>query len=974
MSRPLRRRTRPLVAARDRFASCTLAAAAAAALALGGLGAADARAAAVTVQGEAATATNIPTAVSPEAAGGAYLALDTGASPPAGGWRATYEVTVPAAGVYRLDAVLTSPAMPDRRPFGGSPFALSVNGAPFAEVARSEPHWAGHCETPPADAPPAGTCDVWMASAPMWGALIDAGLGDVELEAGVNTIAFRVDRRRVSASPQYDEPRGAPAPAPYRFLLDELTVTPTDLAVAAAFVGDPAESLGVYRDGRAQLTLRLNGRGASAQDVDWAVVDYFGATVASGTATVAAGQRDAVVRLPRLRPGSYRVTASLSAAPEAAATGHFARLPRRQPVDAARSRFGVTTSSPWLVPASRFDAFASALADMGAGHVREEISWPLAEVAPTAYDTAAMDAAARAFREHGLRVLGAWWNISGSAGAEAPAWAQSETSFPLPDDLRDGYRFARHLGEQVDGVGTEALELWNEPDLDDTRSTGDQHAAYLKAAALGVSDASDRPLVALPGVGAWSGAFHDLMVQNDVARYADAWAYHVYAFPYMPGELTPFPREDQTDVQHSLIRRYGAAIPQTWATEAGLFVPQPEAGRDLSPSQQVDQARYLVQSAVETLAAGADRHYWFSGAPYCANGFGCFGLFSGDFQPWPSYSAHAALASLLGRANYAHAVADLPEGARGHVFKDGGRAVTVLWADEPTPVTVAVHGDSVRRFDAMGAPAGRPALADGEVTVTASPDPTYLVSDGGAEVHARPTANDVRDRRHRPPTRVERIVLSQRFAAADAAPGKASGEAPPPHGYRLGRSTAMAVDVYNFDAVPRRVKVTAHAWGGWAVSGPQTVTVPAGGRVGVPFTIVAGRAVQRRVDYPLVFEATVRERAVPPSVSRIQRRGGRAGEPVELAPAIAPLAPSDGAVVSGPTLDVEAEVSDALSGVDPDTVVVEVDGERVASDFDPVSGVVTAQPHVDPGTHVVRIEARNRAHAASEAILRVTVE
>ncbi len=92
----------------------------------------------IVVQGETPTQSNIPIAADPRASGGKYLA-DTVKVPPDGGWHATYRVAVPTAGAYHLDAVVTSAAMADRDPKGGSWFDLSVNGAPYDEGAKSEP-------------------------------------------------------------------------------------------------------------------------------------------------------------------------------------------------------------------------------------------------------------------------------------------------------------------------------------------------------------------------------------------------------------------------------------------------------------------------------------------------------------------------------------------------------------------------------------------------------------------------------------------------------------------------------------------------------------------------------------------------------------------------------------------------------------------------------------------------------------------
>lgn len=63
--------------------------------------------------------------------------------------------------------------------------------------------------------------------------------------------------------------------------------------------------------------------------------------------------------------------------------------------------------------------------------------------------------------------------------------------------------------------------------------------------------------------------------------------------------------------------------------------------------------------------------------------------------------------------------------------------------------------------------------------------------------------------------------------------GKKDGDAPPPHGYRLGRRTRMTVDVYNFGGTARRVTVTARpVGGGWTVRAEREtrIRVPARGQ------------------------------------------------------------------------------------------------------------------------------------------------
>jgi hypothetical protein len=141
------------------------------------------------------------------------------------------------------------------------------------------------------------------------------------------------------------------------------------------------------------------------------------------------------------------------------------------------------------------------------------------------------------------------------------------------------------------------------------------------------------------------------------------------------------------------------------------------------------------------------------------------------------------------------------------------------------------------------------------------------VVSGKAQAAPRPA-----DRPIARPSKAAHIVLSQRFAAADPAPGKDNGDAEPPLGYRLGATTRMSLDVYNFTDTARTVTLAGRTSGGWTVrpAGPTTVRIPAMGRVGVPFTIAPGGGVVHGRDYPLIFEGRLGGLRIPRSVSNIQ--------------------------------------------------------------------------------------------------------
>ena len=766
------------------------------------------------------------------------------------------------------------------------------------------------------------------------GASVRATLDDVELERGVNQITFRVSELRVGARP-----------IGYHFAPDRFTLTPTALALKDASAGE----LGVTGDEQPVLRFTLNAHAAATQTVRYTVSDYFANQAAAGAATFAAGASTATAQLPALPPGHYRVRVSLASSPQTIFASPFARLPDRRPVRGSVNRFGVTVSSPWLVPPARRAAVASAFKRMGAGYVRDEIDWRAIEPRRGAYDTRGVDAAVRGYRSAGLKTLGALWALPGNLSA--PGWATTKASAPMPDDLRDGYRLARHLAGRGQGVGRDALAVWNEPDVDvlslRATSKADRHAAYVKAATLGITDRPRRPLAALSGI-AFPSEFHDVLLQNGVARYADVWAFHGYGEKYVPSGLSPIPKHSV--IEHRLRRLYGAET-RMWMTEAGLF--RPKTAQDLTRAQQADQARHLVQSTVHDLATGTDKHFWFSGPPYgsCASEWGCFGLFGNDFRPWASYSAHATMASLLGQANFAHWPRGLPHNVRGAVFKDRRRAITVVWADRPTPVDVPVRGDTAHTYDIMGVRRTTRATRDGGVRVIASLDPLYLVSDG-RRLRARPPANDERRTRTRRFSAAEHIVLDQRFPTDDDPQAPRSG-------YRLGARTRMTLAVYNFDERPHAVRVAAHAFGGWSASpvGPTRVRVAPKGRVLIPFTIRAGQRVGTEIDYPLVFDATLGARPVPPSVARILRTG-KQSKPLRLTPSITR--------VSATARALRATIRDQLSGVNPRRIRVEVNGRRVPARFDPATGRLTAALDLPPGRHEVWIRAHNRAHAPAQ--------
>jgi hypothetical protein len=371
----------------------------------------------------------------------------------------------------------------------------------------------------------------------------------------------------------------------------------------------------------------------------------------------------------------------------------------------------------------------------------------------------------------------------------------------------------------------------------------------------------------LPGI-AERGVFQELMLRNEVVRYADVWSFHGYP---APGEEEPeFPAA--AEEQQGLREEYGVvSSTPMWMTECGAFFPA-EPGVDLTFARQLAQARYLVLSTVESLATGTDRQFWFCGPP-CTDDGVSFAILSRDFQPWPAYSAYAALTSLLGEAHFLRLVDELLPNAAGFAFDDGeGRTVTVVYAPGRGRVDVPVPGATrVEAYDIMGAHlATLTPTSHGTVRPRRAADPFYLVADAAPP----PTAEHSRGPVPRRLTPAEHIVLNQQFGPRNQAPNKSDGDAEPPLGYRLGPTTRMTLDVYNFNATPRTVTLSAHAPDGWSIRPERrpAITIPAMGRTSVPFTITANAGTRPGRDHLLTFNAALDGARVPPSVSLVQRR------------------------------------------------------------------------------------------------------
>ncbi|GAA2972190.1 hypothetical protein JOD63_000072 [Microbacterium terrae] len=792
-----------------------------AALVLGTLAATPAAAAdPLTVEGESPTSTNItPGAAAQNAAsGGRSLQLYTAAAAPAGGYVASYEVTVPAASHYRLDATTI--------PVGvawASPYRFRVNDGAWQDTSKARQLAVVSPE------------------------LRTYELGTVTLAEGVNTVTFQVTERRTSPNTNY------------AMFLDAFTLTPVPVQLASVTAPD---RFGVFEAGESvSLEAALNADAPGETAVEWTVADYDGAEIAAGTTTVATGGTIAAIDLgDDLDTGAYRVEARL-AGETATVTGAFAVLPSSADrADIDDSPFAVDVYGSKLIASDDAEAFAHVLELTGVDWIRDRQRWnDVINPRPGTIDFS------------GEQQPQAWLEAADAAGLktmssfhDGPSWTRTSTR-ELPQDLRDMYAFALAAGEHYDGL-VDAWQLWNEQNRKFALESegADRYASVIKAAALGFLDSGTDAQMIGGGLAGVDPHYAQWQFRNGILDYLDAYAYHTHTTVNSIASGNAHP---DFSSQISAAEAFGGDAKGRWVTEAGIALNTADATQLPTAGQEKLQARYIVTSAAESLAQGSTKQFFFIAAPY-REGVSYWSMYRSPDEPMAALTAQSVLTAELGEGRYAGRLSGLPEGVSAYVFDTGAEPTAVLWADVDTEVSIRVKGNTGAVTDLMGRPADA-AVKGGKVTLTVGPDPVYVSAPKGfrgveaAPAHVAPAAAVTADGF----TDAERVIVQQVFDADTSKNAQLYG-----YGLSTTAPTALTAELYNFNDHDVTAVVSATAEGGWQVAGAGTgVGIPAGGRVEVPLTITPGADLQQSIA-DLTIVATVDGEASSPSVTELRPR------------------------------------------------------------------------------------------------------
>jgi hypothetical protein len=433
-----------------------------------------------------------------------------------------------------------------------------------------------------------------------------------------------------------------------------------------------------------------------ATELSWHLLDGVSQQIVATDKLPCQGEK-LELALPIAEPGYYELDVLLMDGEELLANSTLPlAVVRAQPY--LDSPFASDGAISWLVAPEQFTPTASLMQKAGISWIRDRINWTEVESQRGVFKWGKYENSVNAQHSSGVKISMTFH--------DAPSWAKKPGhKLPEPEAM---YHFAYEAGKHFAGR-IQAWEIWNEADIGFSAAidTPAHYAAVLKAAYLGFK-AADPSIIVLTG--GWTHLFKKFVNQvlrNDIQQYYDVFNFHNHV-----GKPSKF-NVAVVDRYRKLLEDFKINKPM-WLTEAGYAIPtNPEA--IFSPADARDQARFLVQSFVESIAHGVDKHFYFV-FPYYLEGINDWGILRKDLTVYPSYVALANLTDTLRIGQYVGRLAGTPDGAESFVFETGQGKVAVLWSEQellwqaPRPLVV-------RNF--MG-------QQQQESTLTIGPDPIFV--------------------------------------------------------------------------------------------------------------------------------------------------------------------------------------------------------------------------------------------------------
>ncbi|OAS21221.1 S-layer homology domain-containing protein [Paenibacillus oryzisoli] len=746
---------------------------------------------------------------------------------PVSNYTVQYQVNVEVSGIYGME-VMSSPISLSSFPL----YEMKINDGNYVAVNSTLATKIGQIDTPA-------------------NVLHKFNLGPVTLQAGGNTITFRIPNGRASDGRIY-------------FYLDYMQFTKLPWGLNKITSNAP-NSLFEEQDTK-EISIQFTDAASGGHVLDYKVEDYDGNVVLQNSVTMSVYEPSYTVAVSQLQRGHYTITAEAdhNGKPIKEYFSVVMNSSERRP--APGNPFAVDAAGGSLIPAAQAANYARAVRLTGVDYVRERMHWNSISSASGSYDFSKYDPYNTAYAANGIRVL--------ELNHIAPTWTKSDDK-KLPRNLLDAYQLARksaeHYGSQSD------WEFWNEEDIAYTADSepADLYAAFLKATTIAARDSGADTRVALGGIAYPPGGYTELLMENDIAPYIDIYNYHGHRSDNGDQKILDLPPSFAAHTE--FIQGYDLDTKPIYVTEAGVAQTFTDSTQTLYGEQLRTQARYLTTSTIQSIATGVDKHFWFV-FPNYQETIGNYGTFTSRGTPYAAVNAEAAMTHALGEAIYLGKPTGLPEGVAGYVFKDGEDSVVAYWSEHETPLTLSTGTNAAQLTDIIGKEM-QLTSSTGSYALTSGPDIHYLRIAGSFQSLSTsfygtpvPKADEL--------SSADKIVIMQKYPESTAAKAKAKG-------YLLDKTTAsdIQVEVYNFNATPMSGTINGSVYGGWNLSTPsKVVTVAPYSKETLTFTLTGSQNIAADVKFPVVFQGLFSGEPTSKSTTLIASNENKAVTPSLLVP------------------------------------------------------------------------------------------
>jgi len=434
--------------------------------------------------------------------------------------------------------------------------------------------------------------------------------------------------------------------------------------------------------------------------VRWQVLTERGTIIAKGAIAQIEQMDVRRIIIGRLGIGWYRVE-FLDAAGEVLGWTTAAVLAQLAEPVLQDSPVCVDSATSWFAPndPAGQERFARLAALAGANWIRDRMSWAAAHPALNKFaENTTYDSAAALQARQGLKILQVFHDTPGWATDGQLDGDGARGRFPR--DLRVLYRFCKAMAERYKGRVL-AWEPWNEANITAFGGhTIDEMCSHQKAAYLGFK-AGDPNIIVCWNVYAGGGTpLHaNGVLENQAWPYFETYNVHSYNKP-------------DNYLEEFLPAREAACGRPIWLTECGigLKAKTDTLWSELSPEDQLQQAKFIAKSYASSLFAGVSRHFFFILGNYREREIQ-FGLLRKDQTPRPGYVALAAVGRFLAGATcLGRHISDDSPAVHIYAFRarpDGlERDILVAWAAEPTAWSLPKNLQTESVHDYLGRPLG----------------------------------------------------------------------------------------------------------------------------------------------------------------------------------------------------------------------------------------------------------------------------